>query len=105
MNKKTHLWDTFDTVTPTTIPPTKGQPDTAKYSDILTQIEGLYEQNNVAEFYQYKKGALLQPSSTADYTQFLQHFVKLIFQCVREEVQRTIDNEEEKKDTLVKMSN
>jgi len=104
-NKKQHLWDTFDTVQPTTIPPTHNKANIVIYDDILKQTEKLYEEYNLTEFYQYKKGALLQPSADTDYTQLLRNCIKLIFQCIREDIQKTTDNEEDKQDILIKVSN
>lgn len=104
MNSKQQLWETFQTVSPSQIAPVRDEVSVMKYKVLEDRLREIYRQHNLEHFYEYKKGTLLQPGPEADYTQFLLHFIKLTIQCVRDEVHKT-ENEEEKQDLLIKVSN
>ena len=98
-----NLWDTFDTKSASGVQPVGKLPPSATYKELANQIVAMYKQHNVEDYQQYKKGKTLTLTEDLDYTIYLTHTIRLIIQCVREEMQKE-DDIEKRQEQLIKIS-
>jgi hypothetical protein len=102
--KKQHLWDTFKEKPASGIQPSSEQLDIPKMGNLIdTEVE-LYRHHDINQYYQYKKGTVHKVIGDDDYTQVLYRTIKLIFQCVRDQVDREVESIDEKQELQIRIS-